>query len=139
MFNVMIIGNLGKDAEFVTSKKGKELMKFSVGVTNKTKEKTYWFDVLMNNRPALMEHLTKGVKVFIQGECEVSTDRGYLNLNVFAHDVELVGNMVPYESSEKKLAEQLAREHHLPEGAEPIAPTQPVGVGDSEDGKEEPW
>lgn len=91
MFTATIIGNLGRDVELVTSKTGNELMKLAVGVSQGKDKKPLWVDVLMRNRPNLYNYLVKGQQILIMGSCDISTDRNYLNVNVFADNLQLIG------------------------------------------------
>ena len=92
MFSVNLIGNLGKDAQMVTGKSGRELTKLTLAVSGRESDKPYWFDVLMNYRPNLMPFLVKGQRLYVQGSASVSMGNGYLNLNVYADQVELLGS-----------------------------------------------
>jgi len=91
MFIATLIGNLGKDCEIVTAKSGNELMKLALGVSQGKDRKPLWVDVLMRNRPNLQPFLVKGQQILVQGTCDINVDRNYLNVNVFADQVQLLG------------------------------------------------
>ena len=91
MFTTSFIGNLGQDAKMFTGKNGREMMGFSVGVSQPNDRGTLWVDVTMNHRPNLMPYLTKGTKVYVHGDCSIVMTERYLNVNVFSSELELLG------------------------------------------------
>lgn len=75
MQNLQIIGRLGRDAQVMTSKNGKEFLTFTMANTKgkKNDQKTFWFDVVSfspNNFSNLIQYLTKGSNVFVSGDYE---------------------------------------------------------------------
>lgn len=92
MFLATFIGNLGKDAEVVTVSNGRELTKLTLGVDQGKNKGTVWVDVLAPNNPNLMPYLTKGTPLLVQGRCDVNMSRGYLNVNCFADQTQLLGS-----------------------------------------------
>ena len=76
---VMLIGRLGRDAEFKTTQSGSELLSFSMATSEKytdrdgeKKEKTEWHDCVLWGKRAstLSEYLTKGTQLFVEGSME---------------------------------------------------------------------
>lgn len=127
MFNCSIIGNLGKDAQMVTGKTGREMTKIVVGVTSPDKQKTYWFDVLMNHRPNLMQYLVKGMKVYVHGDLSVSAPNGYLNLNIYANEVELIGSLNSSDDAKSAVPAAVPRPGDpAPSAGAPAAPAPAV-------------
>lgn len=92
MFLATLIGNLGKDAEIVTGSNNRELTKMALGVDQGKNKGTVWVDVLMPHNPNLMPYLTKGTQILAAGRCDANVQRGYLNVNVFADQVQLLGS-----------------------------------------------
>lgn len=92
MFLATFIGNLGKDAETVTGSNGRELTKLTLGVDQGKNKGTVWVDVLMPHNPNLMPYLCKGQQLLVQGRCDVNMSRGYLNVNCFADQTQLLGS-----------------------------------------------
>lgn len=92
MFLATFIGNLGKDAETVTGSNGRELTKLTLGVDQGKNKGTVWVDVLMPHNPNLMPYLCKGQQILVQGRCDVNMSRGYLNVNCFADQTQLLGS-----------------------------------------------
>lgn len=73
MKQIQIIGNIGRDASLYSGN-GNEFVSFSVGVSERWKdnngqpvERTDWFSVITKQK-ALLPHLKKGGKVFVQGK-----------------------------------------------------------------------
>ena len=109
MFLATLIGNLGKDAEIVTGSNNRELTKMALGVDQGKNKGTVWVDVLMPHNPNLMPYLTKGTQILAAGRCDANVQRGYLNVNVFADQVQLLGSK--------------AKDDAQP--AEPVQPAEP--------------
>jgi single-strand DNA-binding protein len=95
MQKLQIIGNIGKDAELLTTKGGKEYIKFSVATTKKVGEQTQttWHDCVKwiydGKGKGILDYLLKGVKVYVEGEVTANAYVnnqgdvvGTLNLNV---------------------------------------------------------
>lgn len=91
MFNVTLIGNLGRDAEIVTLSNGKEYMKFSVAVETGHDSFPIWCDVLMSRRDNLQPYLNKGQKVCIIGRCTITIKDNRTFINVYPDQLELCG------------------------------------------------
>lgn len=100
-----IIGHIGKDAE-VKDFGNNQVINFSVAVTKKWKNKneeeqskTTWFEVAKwGNNVTLSNYLTKGTKVYVEGEIEADAfvsnqsgeAKGVLRLNAF--NIQLLGS-----------------------------------------------
>src|SRR5579859_1405748 len=77
---IIIVGNVGRDAEFNYTPQGVGVAKFSVAVTKVTgkgdekKEKTTWFRVTLWRDKAenLYKYITKGKKLLVVGEIDAS-------------------------------------------------------------------
>ena len=72
---VILVGNLGRDAETKFTPSGASVSKFSVATTRKWKdqassewkEETNWTNVVVWRQEALANYLTKGKQVYIEG------------------------------------------------------------------------
>lgn len=102
MFKCSLIGNLGKDAEIISTTKGRSFVTFPVAHTrNFTKDgvrqsETIWIEVNVNyDITNTLPYLLKGTKVFIYGELVpkiyTSAKGAILNLKMFCDDLELCG------------------------------------------------
>lgn len=96
MQQAVIRGNLVKDAELVTFGE-RQQVKFTVACNEGKNEKkvTTYYDVL-SYATHVQPYLTKGKDVIVTGRLSVRTSQGkdgktYVNLNVFADNVELCG------------------------------------------------
>ncbi|MDE0261681.1 MAG: single-stranded DNA-binding protein [Bryobacterales bacterium] len=75
---VMLIGNLGKDAESRQTPSGTTVTNFSVATTARIKDsatgdwkdKTDWHDVVLWRGERVAQYLTKGKKVFVEGRLQ---------------------------------------------------------------------
>ena len=78
---VMLIGNLGRDAETRHTPSGTALSTFSLATTARIKdsatgdwkEKTDWHNVVLWRGERVAQYLTKGKKVFIEGRLQTSS------------------------------------------------------------------
>ena len=102
MFKCSLIGNLGKDAEIISTTKGRSFVSFPVAHTRYFFKdgvrqcETIWIDVNVNyDISNTMPYLLKGTKVFVYGELVpkiYQTAKGaILNLKMFCDDLELCG------------------------------------------------
>lgn len=103
MLQAIVIGNLGADAEVKTAN-GREFTTFRIAHTDRWKdeagqihESTTWVDVIMNDKPKVVEYLKKGQMVYVQGNITLRVyssqkDRCMkAGLTVNASKVELLG------------------------------------------------
>jgi single-strand DNA-binding protein len=102
----ILVGNLGRDAEFTTTAGGYSLLRFSVATTSRTKnsasnqweDKTDWHRVVLFGRQAetLREYLRKGTLVGIDGRIQNRSwedkdgQKRYMT-EIIADRVELIG------------------------------------------------
>src|SRR5579859_3245535 len=107
----IIVGNVGRDAEFSYTPQGVGVAKFSVAVTKVTgkgedkKERTTWFRVTLWREKAenLHQYIKKGNKIMVVGEVEASA---YTNkdgapacsLDLTANDVRFLSKREEGES-----------------------------------------
>ena len=94
MFNAVVAGNIGKDAE--TRQAGQSsVTNFSVAVEQRSKEgkKTQWVRCALWGKrgDSLRSHLTKGSRVAVSGELIVSMYNGNPSVDLNASDVTLLG------------------------------------------------
>lgn len=87
---IEIIGNIGRNAERVTTTDGTEKMRFSVAVTI-AKDKTLWLGVLARLQDKLLPYLVKGRQVFIRGDFDVKCYNGEPEISLFPERIELIG------------------------------------------------
>lgn len=106
---LILLGNIGGDAEMRYTPSGKAVTNFSLAVTKrvgkdadgKRVEKTTWFRVAVWDKQAeaLTPYLLKGQQVLVEGELEdprIYADRksgeNKVSLEVTARDIRLVGS-----------------------------------------------
>lgn len=116
MKNIVVAGNIGKDAVVRTTQGGDSVTGWSVAVEerNGQDKRTVWFDVTLWGKrgSALSQYLTKGTRVAVSGELSTREHEGKTYLTIRADQVTLQGG------GEK-------REHtNMPPGYECTAPAE---------------
>ncbi len=95
MKQIVIAGNIGKDAELRSTQGGDQVAGFSVAVEGREgREKvTVWFDVSIwgKRAEALSQYLTKGTRVCVCGDLGTREHNGKTYLTVRASEVTLLG------------------------------------------------
>lgn len=98
MFQGIVVGNIGRDAEVKESKNGKSYLTFSVGVTigwgdNKS---TQWINVKKyGDSSKLAAILQKGTKVAVVGNLEVSIWKEKPQVWLVANEVSILSKPAP--------------------------------------------
>lgn len=88
-----LIGNVGRNAERVTATTGKELMKFSLAISNRDGS-TMWCSVISNLREGIFPYIVKGKQLFVRGDFDVKLYNGVPTIDVYADRIELIGAKV---------------------------------------------
>jgi single-strand DNA-binding protein len=101
---VILIGNLGRDAEAKFTPSGVSVTKFAVATsrswkdqqTNEWKEETNWTNVVLWRQENLAQYLTKGTKVYVEGRLhnrsyEDKDNKKVYTTEVVAEEVILLG------------------------------------------------
>lgn len=77
MFQGIVIGHLGSDAEF-KSENGREFTTFRVANTDKwtdqagqVHEETTWVDCIMNGKPGVFDYLKRGTQLYVSGSAKL--------------------------------------------------------------------
>lgn len=103
MQEVIITGNIGKDAEVIQTRDGRGVLTFSVAVNENKEEAPTWYDVFVNgNYDKMAPYLVKGTRVLVRGRLkagmwtnqqgksgmslQVSTNTGSIEMLKFAND-----------------------------------------------------
>ena len=110
---VLLIGNLGRDAETKFTPSGVACTRFSLATTrswkdqqtNEWKEETNWTNVVVWRKENLANYLTKGKQVYVEGRLQTRSFDGqngktYIT-EVVAEDIVLLGGRGEEESSAK--------------------------------------
>lgn len=114
MQEVIITGNIGKDAEVIQTRDGRGVLTFSVAVKEGKEEAPTWYDVFVNgNYDKMASYLVKGARVLVRGRLkagmwtsqsgktgislQVSTNTGSIEILKFADDNN-VGSKNPQEN-----------------------------------------
>ncbi len=101
---VILLGNLGKDAELSYIASGQAVSKFSLATNRRWKDKsdqwqeeTEWHNIVVWGKTAenLTQYLTKGQKVYVEGRIKSRTWEGrdgakHYSTDIIANDVVLV-------------------------------------------------
>lgn len=91
MLKIQIAGNLGRDVESVQSQDGLKKFRFSIGANARKDDPVVWFSVLFVGREGLTPYLRKGARVFVTGNLRQTMSGQYVNNDIFADDVQLLG------------------------------------------------
>lgn len=93
---VILLGNLGKDAELSYLPSGQAVSKFSLATNRKWKDKngewqeeTEWHNIVLWGKPAesYSQYLTKGQKIYIEGRIKSRTWEGKDGNKHYATDI----------------------------------------------------
>ena len=113
---VMIIGNVGKEAEMRFTPSGKPVTSFSVACNSKfgETESTEWFNIVTWNKLAetCNQYLTKGQQVFVEGRLQTRSwdDKDgvkHYKTEVIANKVLFLGQRKQTEETAKDTGEDL--------------------------------
>ena len=101
---VILVGNLGRDAETKFTPSGAAVTKFAVATTrswkdqqsNEWKEETNWTNVVLWRQENLANYLTKGKQVYVEGRLQTRSyddkdGKKVYTTEVVAEDVILLG------------------------------------------------
>jgi single-strand DNA-binding protein len=101
---VILVGNLGRDAETKFTPSGASVTKFAIATTrswkdqqsNEWKEETNWTNVVVWRQENLANYLTKGKQVYVEGRLQTRTyddkdGKKVYATEVVAEDVILLG------------------------------------------------
>lgn len=91
MKQIQVIGNIGREPEIKRTSDGKEIITFSVAVSN-GENSTLWFNVVARNVAKVMQYLSKGRQIFVQGDLSLKLYNGQIDCTIFADKVQLCGN-----------------------------------------------
>ncbi len=73
---VILVGNLGRDAETKFMENGTALSRFSIATTHsykqgdEWKEQTEWHNIVLWRKEKLAQYLTKGTQVYVEGRLQ---------------------------------------------------------------------
>lgn len=89
---ITIAGNIGKDAELRKTQNGDSVASFSVAVSDRKKETT-WFDVSLWGKRAegLHSYIKKGGQITVMGDLQTREHEGKTYLQISALEVTLQG------------------------------------------------
>lgn len=131
MVKVIVVGNLGADAE-VVRENGRAYVRFRVADTQRksnpdgtTKEKTQWISCFWNGDGGrLLQHLKKGARVHCYGDADVNQYHSekqralVAGITCFVRDIELCGgkpDLVPAELYDTDgCAHRISKFYHAP-------------------------
>ena len=127
MNKVILVGNLGQDAEAKETSGGKQLAKFSVATRGFGKDApSDWHNVVFWDPKGVLPYLTKGAKVAIDGRLQTrkwedKEGQTRYTTEVVAFQVELVGS-------------KSERQHGVdPHPTRPVRPARPAPLTHAND------
>jgi single-strand DNA-binding protein len=100
MKKMQCIGRLGKDAELKTLQGGKQVINFSVGITENVKgeKKTAWVECsYFTEKTGILPYLKKGAQVYVEGNPSArawknNSGEAQATQELFVHSVQLLGS-----------------------------------------------
>lgn len=98
---ITIIGNLGANAVARTTSDGRQLMTFSLAVSQGNNEPV-WFNCVANMREKLFQFLLKGTCVSVVGDLTAGLYNGRLDLSVNVDRCELCGGKQEQRNEEEQ-------------------------------------
>lgn len=122
MQEVIITGNIGKNAEVIQTRDGRGVLTFSVAVNEGKDEMPTWYDVFVNgNYDKIAPYLVKGARVLVRGRLragmwtnqqgksgislQVSTNTGSIEILNFANDNNVGSKAVSQSQPRSQQAE----------------------------------
>ncbi len=115
MNRVQLIGNIGKEPQFDYKKEDTAVIKFSVAVNSKVKDKkiTEWFNVVAFDKLAetLKVYLKAGMQVYVEGALKIKKYENKdkeerLQVNILAHKVDFFGRINSKDEEEHAESEE---------------------------------
>lgn len=91
MKRILIIGNVGREPIERTNAKGAKFYDFSLAI-NEPNGTATWCSVILSGSSKIVEYITKGRQLFVEGALEVKCYKGEPSITVFADNVQLLGN-----------------------------------------------
>ena len=90
MKRILIIGNVGREPIQRTNAKGTKFFEFSLAI-NEQNGGTTWCSVILSGNSRIIEYITKGRQLFVEGALDVRCYKGEPSITVFADNVQLLG------------------------------------------------
>lgn len=90
MKQLLIIGHAGKDVQSRKSTNGNEFHTFTIAENDKD-GKTTWFSVVVNGKPKVLEFITKGKQLLVQGDIKIGVFNGEPDITIYASNIQLLG------------------------------------------------
>lgn len=90
MKKITCIGNVGREPQTRTTKDGREFVEFSLAINDSNKS-TMWVSVIMNRASKVVEYITKGKQLYIEGNFSLEVYKGEPSMTIFANEVQLLG------------------------------------------------
>jgi single-strand DNA-binding protein len=113
MKNIVVAGNVGKDAETRRTQSGDAVTSWSVAVEgrNGTEKTTLWFKCSLWGRRGenLAQYLTKGSRVVVSGDLDQELYDGKTYLTIRADQVSLMGGKPEGQREERQEQRASAR------------------------------
>ncbi len=111
MQKLILIGNLGEDAVVSDLPNGKQVINFSIAVTEKIKEEkvTTWYRcAYFNNNVSIAPYLKKGSKVALIGKPAIDSYTAQdgttkSNLKCFVYEIELLNSQTTQNSEAPRI------------------------------------
>ena len=142
---VILLGNLGRDAETKFTPSGAAVTKFAIATTrswkdqqtNEWKEETNWTNIVLWRQENLANYLTKGKQVYVEGRIQTRSyddkdGKKVYTTEVVAEEVILVGGRSESGGGYEGNAPSGGRTAGAPAPARSKGPAAPAGGGEED-------
>ena len=143
---VILLGNLGKDAETRFTTGGAARTSFSIATsrrwkdqaTGEWKEETDWHDVVLWRRENLATYLTKGQRIYVEGRLQTRSyedkeGKKVYRTEVVAEELLLLGGRGEGAGAEDSQSQVVSRPRRAEASAAPPAEEPPAEFGATDD------
>ena len=149
---VILIGNLGRDAETKFTPSGAAVTKFSVATTrswkdqqtNEWKEETNWTNVVVWRQENVANYLTKGKQVYVEGRLQTRSyddkdGKKVYTTEVVADDVILLGGRGEGGGGPEEFSQESSAPRSMPRPRPAAAPSHAPSVSGGIDDDDVPF
>lgn len=98
MKRMILIGNVGREPVQRANAKGVEFFEFSIAVSDG--DTAFWVSVILRGKSRVVEYITKGKQLYVDGGFSISVYKGEPSVTVYADNVQLLGGTTQQPTQE---------------------------------------